>query len=153
MLTLVGVTSVLLTIPVLLFAGSPPVLTIVGALVAAAFVGARRESLHAVAALGIIVVLWMTADPAATSPWSLVLAVLLLGTHSAVALRSSVPPGAPLDRVVVRRWARRGLAVCALTGLVYVVGLAVHHLHRGDNPAVVVATLSAARWADAGATS
>lgn len=138
-LVLVAVTAVLLALPVVLLAGEVHLVAVPGVFLAAALIAAGRDSLHAGVALAIVVLLWLMARPNAVSPWSLVLALLMLTAHAAVALRSSVPPGAPLDRGVVLRWVGRGLAVTGITGLVYLVGLAVHQLNRGDNQLIVVA--------------
>ena len=84
---------------------------------------------------------------------------LLLVVHLAAALTASLPPGAPLPRGTLRRWARRGVVVAGLTlpvwalalvageqrvpgevGLTYaaiaaaaVLALAVHLLARDDD--------------------
>jgi hypothetical protein len=139
-LTAVAVTATLLVFPVLLLAGDFHLVTVPGVVLAAGLVAAGRDSGHALAALLIVAVLWLVSSPDALTPWSLVLAVLMLTTHSAAALRSSLPPGAGIGPLA-GRWLRRGGLVVALTALVYLVGIAVHHLHRGDSEVVVVLAL------------
>lgn len=141
LLSAAAVAATLLVLPLLAVAGNFHWLMVPGVGLAAALVAAGRDSLHALAALMLVALLWLVADPAPLSPWSLVLAVLMLTAHSAVALRSTVPPGATLDSAITLRWVWRGLAVIGLAVLVYLGGLAVHHLRRADSEVVVVVAL------------
>jgi hypothetical protein len=141
-LTAVAVAAVALCLPVLVLGGAFRAVMVPGVVLAAALMAAGRETLHALAGLAIVALLWVTADPAAMTPWNLVLAVLMTTGHAAAALRSSVFPGAWLDPVIVRRWLRRGLAVSGLTTVVYLIGLAMQHLdHNGGETVPFVALL------------
>lgn len=55
--------------------------------------------------------------PVTTQAWLLLLAaaVLLLVVHLTAALAASLPPGAPIPGVSLRRWGRRGAVVVAAT--------------------------------------
>jgi hypothetical protein len=141
LLTGVAVTSTLLVLPVIVLAGDLSVLTVPGVLLAAGLMAAGRDNARPLAALLIVAGLWLLSGPDAVTPWSLVLATLMLTMHSAVALRSSVPPGAAIGFGVVRGWLQRGALVVAVTALVYLVGIAVNHLERGDSEVVVVLAL------------
>lgn len=140
-LSAVAVVAVLLVLPVVALASHVGLLTVPAVLVAALLVGARHDSGHALAALLLVTLAWVASRPDALSPWSLVLAVLMLTTHCAVALRSSLPPGAPPDRLIVLRWLRRMGCVVAVTTAVYLAGIAVHRVHSGGSELVVVLAL------------
>jgi len=141
LLSLVAVIAVVLLLPLLIVAGSFHWVMVPGVLLAAALMSAGRDSLHALVGLAVVALLWLLAEPAPLSPWSLVLAVLMLTAHSAVALRSTVPPGAAPDRAIMARWAWRGLAVTGLGAFGYLLALVVHHLQRVDSEVVVAAVL------------
>jgi hypothetical protein len=140
-LTMIAVSATLLALPVILLAGEFRIVMLPGIVLAAALVAAGRDTAHALAGLLIVALLWLLSDPDPVTPWSVALAILMLTSHSAVALRSSLPPGAPIGSALARRWLGRGAVVGGLTVLVYLAGLAVHHLNRGDSEVVVVLAL------------
>ncbi|MDP9318433.1 MAG: hypothetical protein M3O94_05035 [Actinomycetota bacterium] len=141
-LSLLAVAATVLVFPVLVLAGDFRIVMVPGMLLAAGLVAAGRDSMHGLAALAIVAVLWVASGPDALTPWSPVLAVLMLTIHATLALRSALPPGAALGSMLLLRWFWRCVAVVGLTGFVYVVGLALHHLPRGDNEVVVVVALA-----------
>jgi len=141
-LSLLAVAATALVFPVLVLAGDFRIVMVPGMLLAAGLVAAGRDSMHGLAALAIVAVLWVASGPDALTPWSPVLAVLMLTIHATLALRSTLPPGAALGSMLLLRWFWRCVAVVGLTGFVYVVGLALHHLHRGDNEVVAVVALA-----------
>lgn len=140
-LSAIAVAAMLLMLPVLLLAGDLRLLTIPGVLLAAALVAGGRDTLHALAALAVVSILWLTSHADTLTPWSVMAAALMLTTHGAVALRSSVPPGAAIEREIGVRWVRRGAGVLALTAVVYLVGVGVHQLRPGTSELVVVIAL------------
>jgi hypothetical protein len=118
-----------LTLPVLLLAGDGSALsTAIAVLVAGLLVGARRDSRTALFGLLLIGLLWLTSNPDARAPWSLVLASLMLIAHAAAALRSTLPPGARLDASIVWRWVFRVAATLALTALTYLLVVAADYV-------------------------
>jgi hypothetical protein len=141
-LSAIAVGATLLVLPVLLLAGDFRVVTLPGLLLALALVAAGRDTLHTLLALAMIAVLWVASRPDPLTPWSLVFATLMVTIHSAVALKSSLPPGAVPDRRIALRWLLRGAVVIALAAVVYLVGIAVHHQHRGKSEVVVVLALA-----------
>jgi hypothetical protein len=140
-LALLAVAATVLVLPVLALAGDFRGADLPGIGLAAVLVAARRDTAHATVALLIVAVLWLHSSPAAVTPWTLVMAVLMLTMHSATALRSSIPPRALVGSIVARRWLRRGAIVTGITGLVYLVSVALHQLDRGSSEMVVVLTL------------
>jgi hypothetical protein len=141
-LTAIAVAATLLVLPVLAFAGHFSLVALPGIALAAALVAAGRDTAHPMAALLIVALLWLVSGPNEITPWSVGLATLMLIVHSAVALRSSLPPGAAVSSVLLRRWLARGVFVVAVTTLVYLVGVAVHDLDRGDNQVLMVLALA-----------
>ncbi len=141
MLTAVAVAATLLALPVILLAGDFRIVILPGVAIAAALVAAGRDTAHALGGLLILALLWVVSSPDADTPWSVVMATLMLTIHSAAALRSSLPPGASIGTELARRWLLRGGLVAGLTVLVYAVGIAVHHLDQGDSEVIVVLAL------------
>lgn len=136
-LVAVAVASIVLVLPVIALAGNIRGVTVPGIILAAVLVAAGRDSVGALAGLGLVVLLWVVSTPRTLTPWSVVLAVLMLTTHAAVALRSSAPPGARLGSTVLLRWLRRWAAVMGVTGLAYLLALALDKLHHGGSQVVV----------------
>lgn len=140
-LTAIAIGSMALVLPVLLLAGDFRLVTVPGVLLATALVATGRDTLHALGALVIVSVLWLASHADHLTPWSLVVAALMLTAHSAVALRSCLPPSAAISREIGIHWVRRCAVVLAVTGLVYLLGISVHQLHRGDSQTLVVLAL------------
>ena len=137
----VAVGSTVLTLPVMALAGQASLATVPGVLLAAVLVAFGRDAANALVSMGIVALLWAASAPPPLSPWSLVLALLLLTTHAAVALRSTAPPGAALDGVLLVRWFARCAVVSAITGAAFVVALALDHLHHGGSQVLVTGAL------------
>jgi hypothetical protein len=140
-LALLAVAATVLVLPVLVLAGDFRGADLPGIVLAAALVAVRRDTAHATVALLIVAVLWLHSSPAAVTPWSVVMATLMLTMHSATALRSSIPPRALVGSTLARRWLRRGAVVTGLTMLVYLLSVALHQLNRGSSELVLVLTL------------
>ena len=146
LLAVAATVATLLTIPLVLLAGTFEFWMIAAVVAAAAMVYARRDSSHGLAALGVVVLVWVAARPDALSPWTVALALLMFTTHAALALQTTAPPGADLGRAVRERWLRRCALVAALTGLVYLVALALRDLHRSGAEVTPGGRACAAGW-------
>lgn len=141
LLAIIGAVAVVLVVPALLLASHvdwwvPPV-----DLVAALFVFGRRDSVHGLIALAAIALMWIASGAGVSTPWSLVVAFLMFVAHGTLALRTTIPPRARLDRLVVTRWLRRGAAVMALTAAVYLLVFALRDLGQADAEIVLAAAL------------
>lgn len=141
-LLMVAVGATVLVLPLLAMAGDIRAVTVPGIIMAALLVAAGRDSMGALAALGIVTLLWVSSTPRDLTAWSLVLALLMMTIHAAVALRSTAPPGAALGSTVLLRWLGRFAVVMGVTGLAYVLALGLDHLHGGGNQIVVAAALA-----------
>jgi hypothetical protein len=62
---------------------------------------------------------WTASTSASTSGWALVVALCLFSFHTIVALMSTTPPRATIDRRSSERWLRRGITVALATGAVW----------------------------------
>ncbi len=62
---------------------------------------------------------WTASTGASTDGWALVVALCLFAFHTIVALMSTTPPRATIDRTSMVRWLRRGLTVALATGAVW----------------------------------
>ena len=133
---LAGVATVLV-VPVVVVAGDFRAWMALALAIAAAMVATRQDSPHALAALGIIALVWIGARPDDLTPWSLVIALLMFTIHVALAFRTTAPPQATVDRTAVARWLGRCALVVALTGLVYLAALALRNLDRSDAEGVL----------------
>lgn len=91
------------------------------ALAQALLVAALPDSSACLFLVVLLGVHWALFAPAAVSGWALGAAVTLLVVHLAVTLASYGPPSLVLDRTLLVRWARRGLAVAGGTLLVWVL--------------------------------
>jgi hypothetical protein len=134
--------AVLLVLPVIVVAGTFSFWMAPATLLAAFMVYYRRDSSHALAALGAIALMWVAADPGSLSPWSLPVAVLMLVVHTCLALQTTAPPGADLGRAVRTRWLNRAAVVGLLTALVYLLAVVLQNLHRSDAEIVLAATFA-----------
>lgn len=137
----VAVAATGLVLPVIALAGDVRAVTVPGIILAAVLVGAGRDSAGALAGLGIVALLWVSSTPRTLTPWCLVLALLMLTTHAAVALRTTAPPGARFGSTVLLRWLGRCVAAMGVTGLAYLVAVALDELHRGGSQVVVAVAL------------
>lgn len=141
LLVAVAVTATLLVLPVLALAGSVRAVTVPAIILAAGLVVAGRDSVGALAGLGVVALLWVSSTPRTLGPWSLVLALLMLTTHAAIALRGTAPPGAVLGTTVLLRWIGRCSLVMGVTGLAYLLAQALDTLHHGGSRVVVAVAL------------
>lgn len=118
-----------LALVALTFAAAPQGLVLGAVALLVLTVGAvwRPEAFGASLLVAGLALHWLSAVPVPTSAASwlrlLVAAWLLLVVHLGAALAASLPPGAPVPRASLRRWARRGAVVAAgtlaLWGLAY----------------------------------
>ncbi len=140
-LTAIAVAAALLVLPLIAIAGDFGIFDLPGIALAAGLVAGGRDTTRPLAGLLVIALLWVGSGPSEITAWTLVLATLMLTIHCAVALRDSVPGGARIGRELAVRWLQRGGLVVAVTALVYLAGIAVHHLGRGDSEVVVALAL------------
>jgi len=137
-LAALAVAATILALPVLMFAGGFSLVSLAGVALAAGLVAAGRDSAHALGALLVLGFLWLNSGANPVTPWTLVMALLMLTIHASVGLRASLPPGAQLGRDLALRWLRRGALVLAITALVYLLGVAVHEVDRGAHDLIAV---------------
>jgi hypothetical protein len=137
LLSAVAAGSVFATIPVVFVAGYPQVVVLPAIVAAGAMTVFRRDSPYTLAGLAIVISVWATSGAPADSPWAFVVAALVLSAHAAVALRDSIPPGARLERALVRRWLVRSATVLEVTALVYLFGVLTIELGVHDDEAEI----------------
>jgi hypothetical protein len=142
LLSVCAALAVLLVLPVVIAAGAFSFWMAPATLLAAFMVYHRRDSSHALAALGTLALMWIAADPGTLSPWSVPVALLMLVVHTCLALQTTAPPGAALGRAVWTRWLVRFSVVGLLTILVYLLAVVLQDLHRSDAEIVLAATLA-----------
>lgn len=141
-LSVIAAVATLLVIPVVVVAANLNAWMVVVVVIAAAMVFSRRDSAHALAALGAIALVWIAAGPNSLSAWSVVIALLMFTVHTALALQTTAPPGAGFGRAVVTRWLVRSAVVAGLTVVVYAAAVSLDDLHRSDGEAVLAAALA-----------
>lgn len=115
----------------------------VAVLLAAAVVLAvvDRDRLHGLFSLGLVVLAWLVAGPPASTPWAIFVAVAMIVEHSALAMRTTQPPSAPLDRAAVRRWAARTGLVALVAPVVWLASAGLSELDTRTGEVVAAAAL------------
>lgn len=142
LLPLLSALPVLLVVPVALVAGSVGLWMVGAGVLAAVLVYRAPDSERGALALGLAATVWLFAGPETLSPWSLVVALLLLTSHSVLALRATAAPATDFGAEMLRRWLVRGTAVAAVTAVVYVAAVAVDSLPRSSTGVAVAAGLA-----------
>lgn len=104
---------------------------------------AQPDSIAPAVTLGGAAGCWALAVPDHTSVWVLPAALLLLVLHSASTLAALGPPGLRLDSATQRRWARRVLAVGALTVSIWAATWLARDVAGPGNLLVTAAALGA----------
>ncbi|MGI8701965.1 MAG: hypothetical protein ACR2JU_12310 [Nocardioidaceae bacterium] len=140
-LPLLSAVPVLLVLPVAAVAGSVALWMGVAVFLAAGLAYREPDSGRGAFALGLAAAVWVFAGPEALSAWSLVVALLLLTSHAALALRATAAPATDFGGEVLRRWGLRSTAVAAVTAVGYVVAAAVGSLPRSSTGAAVAVGL------------
>jgi hypothetical protein len=141
LLVAIAVGATLLMLPVLWAAGGFHLWTLLGVLLAAWMVAAGRETRPALFAMLLVGLLWLTSDPDPRTPWSMALAALMLTIHSALALRSSLPPEADIGAAIWWRWLFRAGVTLGVTGVAYLAVVAGHAVRPIDSELVLVLAL------------
>ncbi len=118
---------------------SPIVLAIVVGLAGASV--AQPDSHIALVVPLVAVWHWTASTDASVSGWAIVVALCLLAFHTLVALMSTTPPRATVDRRSAARWLRRSLAVAVATGVMWLLVRIVEQQRLAGNSIVTAAGL------------
>lgn len=121
---------------------SPVVLALVVGLAGAAVT--QPDSHVALAVPFIAVWHWTASTGASTNGWALVVALCLFAFHTIVALMSTTPPRATIDRISTVRWLRRSLLIVLATGGVWLLVVLVEERRFAGSVTVTTAGFVAA---------
>lgn len=131
-----------LVLPVVALAATVSPWMVVALLFAAAIVYHQPDSARGTAAIALTAAVWVLAGPDATSAWSLVVALLLLASHSVLALRATAPPTVEFDADILSRWLSRAGVIAGITAVVWLAAVGADRLPRSSAAAAVAIGLA-----------
>lgn len=130
LLPVLSALPLVLVLPVVALTATAQGWMVVALLIAAASVYGAPDSTRGAFGIGLTAAVWVLAGPDSVSWGSLVVALLLLTSHSVLALRSTAPPTVEFGEDIVRRWLQRAGGVAAVTAGVWLAALGVDRLAR-----------------------